>query len=287
MRDPLLLRTDGVDLAYEARGHGAPLLLIHGSGAQAATWDGVVDGLVAAGHRVIVYDRRGYGASAHPPVRDHRRHVADAAALLKRVAKGPATVVGWSAGGNIALGLTAGHPELVRRLIVVEPPFHGTRLATPPMLRALARVTLARLRGRREEAAGAFFRWAAGPSFDTAPRRERERLLSHARNVLAELDPHPYGVMFEHLPLSRIRDIRVPVTFLLGAESNPFFHKVHRRLVRAVPTIRSEVIPGASHLVHIDAPDAFVAAVRGATAADPVPGPGTDPHPAQNDQGAV
>lgn len=275
------LTHEGVELSLAERGVGEPLLLIHGSGAQAATWDGVADGIAAAGHRVITYDRRGYGDSAHPPVRDHRRHVADAVAVLEQVAGAPATVVGWSSGGNIALALTVARPDLVRRLILVEPPLHGTRLATPAMLAAVARTKWSQLRGRPEHGVAHFFRWAAGPSFDTAPAEERDSLLSHARVVLAELDPHPYGVMFEHLPLRRIRGIRVPVTFLIGANSNPLFALAHRRLVRAIPAMRSEVIPGAGHLVHIDAPEAFTAAVlrATATAAPPVP------H-ARNDQGA-
>lgn len=262
----MFLSYEGADLAYEERGSGEPLLLIHGTGAQAATWGRTVDDLAAAGHRVIAYDRRGYGASAHPPVRDHRRHVADAAAVLEHVAKAPATVVGWSSGGNIALALTAARPELVRRLIVVEPPLHGLRHPTAALLRTLARAKWAQLRGRPEEGAGFFLRWAAGDAaIDALPAEERNRLLAHADNILAELDPHLYGVMFEHLPLSRIRSITVPVTFLIGEDSNPFFHKLHRRLVRAVPSIRTEVIPGATHLVHLDAPHAFAAAVRKAT----------------------
>ncbi|MEU5403561.1 alpha/beta hydrolase [Streptomyces sp. NPDC005963] len=262
----MFLPCEGVDLSYEERGAGEPLLLIHGSGAQAATWDGVADDIAAAGHRVIAYDRRGYGASTHRPVRDHRRHVADAAAVLERVAKAPATVVGWSSGANIALALTVSRPDLVRRLIVVEPPLHGTRLATPALLTAVARTKWLQLRGRPEEGAAHFFRWAAGPSFDTAPADERGRLLAHARVVLTELDPHPYGVMFEHLSLRRIGAIRVPVTFLIGTNSDPLFALVHRRLVRALPGIRTEVIPGAGHLVHVDAPEAFTAAVLRATA---------------------
>lgn len=263
----MYLSYEGVDLAYEEHGSGEPLLLIHGTGAQAATWGRTTADLAAAGHRVIAYDRRGYGASAHPPVRDHRRHVADAVAMLEHVAMAPATVLGWSAGGNIALALTAARPDLVRRLIVVEPPLHGLRHPTTALLRTLARAKWAQLRGRPQEGAEHFLRWAAGESYDEAPQEERDRLLAHARNVLAELDPHPYGVMFEHLPLSHVRSIPVPTTFLIGANSNPFFHTLHQRLVRTVPAIRSEVIPGAGHLVHVDAPDAFAAAVRRATTA--------------------
>ncbi|MFF8955090.1 alpha/beta fold hydrolase [Streptomyces sp. NPDC014894] len=277
----MFLPCEAVDLAYEERGAGEPLLLVHGSGAQAATGDGVADGIAAAGHRVIAYDRRGYGASAHPPVRDHRRHVADAAAVLERVARAPATVVGWSSGGNVALALTVARPDLVRRLILVEPPLHGTRLATPGMLAAVARTKWSQARGRPEEGAAHFFRWAAGPAFDTAPAEERGRLLAHTRAVPAELDPHPYGVMFEHLSLRRISGIRVPATLLNGANSDPLFALVRRRLIRALPSARSEAIPGAGHLVHVDAPEAFTAAVlrATATAAPRIP---QDP----NDQGA-
>lgn len=262
----MFLSYEGVDLAYEERGDGEPLLLIHGTGAQAATWGRTVNDLAESGHRVIAYDRRGYGASTHPPVRDHRRHVADAVAVLERVAKSPATVLGWSSGGNIALALTVARPDLVRRLILVEPPFHGLRHPTAGMLRALARAKWAQLRGRREEGAEYFYRWAAGESYDAAPQEERDRLLAHADNVLAELDPHPYGVMFEHLPLSRVRRITVPVTFLIGGNSDSFYYTLHRQLVRALPSIRTEVIPGAGHIVHVDAPDAFAAAVLQATA---------------------
>ncbi|MCX4703823.1 alpha/beta fold hydrolase [Streptomyces sp. NBC_01373] len=258
---------EGVDLAYEEHGSGEPLLLIHGSGAQAATWGRSVDDLATAGHRVIAYDRRGYGASAHPPVRDHRRHVADAIAVLERLAGSPATVLGWSSGGNIALALTAARPDLVRNLILVEPPFHGLRRPRADQLRMVARAKWAQLRGRPREGAEHFYRWAGQASYDNAPQEEQDRLLAHARVIMAELDPHPYGVMFEHLPMCRIRDIRVPITFLIGENSHPFFHTLHRRLVRAVPAIRSEVIPGAGHLVHLEAPDAFAAAVHRATTA--------------------
>ncbi len=65
--------------------------------------------------------------------------------------------------------------------------------------------------------------------------------------------------------MRRICGVRVPITFLIGENSHPFFHTLHRRMVRAVPAIRSEVIPGAGHLVHADAPDAFAMAVCRAT----------------------
>jgi pimeloyl-ACP methyl ester carboxylesterase len=56
------LAVEGTELFYEERGSGAAILLIHGRGGNADVWAPALRGL-AAGHRVIVYDRRGYSRS--------------------------------------------------------------------------------------------------------------------------------------------------------------------------------------------------------------------------------
>src|SRR4051812_29686021 len=125
----------------EARvsGDGSPVLLIHGTAA--AVWGEVPERLAAAGHQVIDYDRRGFGASAGEPGAALRDHVADAAALLEGR---PARVVGWSIGGVIGLELAVAHPELVRGLVIVDAPLHAKRHPRPRMLAAIARAQLAR-----------------------------------------------------------------------------------------------------------------------------------------------
>ena len=73
------IRAPGCELIYDELGTGEPLVLVHGTGAQASTWRGPVGDLAAGGYRVIAYDRRGFGRSTHRPVRDYRVHVADLA----------------------------------------------------------------------------------------------------------------------------------------------------------------------------------------------------------------
>jgi len=259
----------GATLAYQTHGTGRPLVLVHGSATDMRTWDGVVAPL-SADHRVVTYDRRGYGQSAHRPVRDHRLHGRDLEAVLEQVAHEPADVLGWSSGGNIALALAVRRPELFASLTVVEAPFHGLRHADRAVLATLARLKALQLRGRPREAAEVFLRFGSalrsgGNAYDRLAGDVRQVLLENAAPVLAEWDPHPFGVMHEHIPTRAVYGLSVPLTWILGGESSPWIAALHRRVVTHRPATRTVVIPGASHLVHHDRPAEFVAAVQAAT----------------------
>jgi pimeloyl-ACP methyl ester carboxylesterase len=265
------LEVTGATLDLRTVGEGPPLVLVHGSGTDRTTWDGVVDDL-ARDHRVITYDRRGYGRSRHRPVRDHRVHARDLRAVLEQVAGGPAAVDGWSSGGNIALATAAAHPGLFSALVVVEAPFHGLRHADRRVLATALRLEVTQARGRRLPAAEVFYRFGSalrsgGNSYDRAPEEVRRNLRDNAGPVLAEWDPHPFGVMHEHVPLRTVTGIPVPVTWVLGEESLPWLAGLHDRVVRRRPDVRTIRIPGAGHLAHLDQPAAFAAAVRQAVGA--------------------
>jgi len=267
------LEVPGAQLNYRTTGEGPPLVLVHGSATDLTTWDGVVSDL-AAEHRVIAYDRRGYGQSLHKPVRDHRVHARDLTAVLEHVAGQPAAVVGWSSGGNIALATAVDHPELFSSLTIVEAPFHGMRHADRHVLATALRLKLTQLRGQRLEAAEVFYRFGSalrsgGNSYDLAPEEIRSNLQANAEPVLAEWDPHPFGVMHEHIRVRAVVAIPVPITWILGDESSPWMAGLQARLARRRPDISTIRIPGAGHLAHLDRPDDFVAAVRAATSPRP------------------
>lgn len=261
------LAVPGATLHYKSIGVGPPLVLVHGSATDMTTWDSVVENL-AKDHQVIVYDRRGYGRSTHKPVRDHRVHARDLTMLLKSLTDRPAVVVGWSSGGNIALAAAAGNPALFSALGIVEAPFHGLRHADREVLATALKLKLTQLRGRPLEAAEVFFRFGSslrsgGNAYDDANEDVRRNLQSNSRPVLAEWDPHPFGVMAEHVPIRAVINLPVPITWILGGDSSPWLESLSRRVIARRPDIRTVVIPGAGHLVHIDCPREFIAAVRG------------------------
>lgn len=95
-----------VRLAYRERGHGDPVLLIHGFGANAYTWRHL-EPVLAQDHRVITIDLKGFGQSDKPE--DKRYAVQDQAALvsefIERKDLNDLTVVGHSLGGGVTLFL--------------------------------------------------------------------------------------------------------------------------------------------------------------------------------------
>jgi 3-oxoadipate enol-lactonase len=109
---------DGVELYYEERGSGAPLLLIAGIPAVASDWAPLAERL-AASRRVIAYDNRGSGrSSVTPGPYTTAGLAADGVALLDSLGIERADVFGISLGGMIAQELALGWPGRVERLVL-------------------------------------------------------------------------------------------------------------------------------------------------------------------------
>ena len=90
-----------VELYYEDHGTGKPVVLIHGWPLSGRSWEKQVPALIAAGHRVITYDRRGFGQSSQPYTGyDYDTFAADLKALLDHLDLRDAALVGFSMGGG-------------------------------------------------------------------------------------------------------------------------------------------------------------------------------------------
>ncbi len=90
-----------IDLYYEDHGSGSPVVLIHGWPLSGRSWEYQVPTLVDAGHRVVTYDRRGFGNSSQPwDGYDYDTFAADLDALLTHLDLRDATLVGFSMGGG-------------------------------------------------------------------------------------------------------------------------------------------------------------------------------------------
>ncbi|MFC7535379.1 alpha/beta fold hydrolase [Actinoplanes sp. GCM10030250] len=112
-----------MELRYHSTGDGPPILLIHGGAEDATMLTPQAEALAARGWRAIWYDRRGTGASTREnwPDTGADQHADDAAALLRELGVPPATILGFSSGGVVALALAARHPEMATEVIAWEP----------------------------------------------------------------------------------------------------------------------------------------------------------------------
>lgn len=257
---------DDVGLVYDDRGVGDAFVFLHGVGMQLEVWQPTMD-ILAADHRVIAYDLRSFGRSTHPPVRDARIHIRDAAALIEQVAGGKATVVGWSSGASLALALTAERPDLLSGAVVFEPPFHGLRHMTLPLARTFARMNIARLRRNPRRAVDTFYEFAfadrhGGNSWIALPDAAKQRYYANTPAILGAFNPHPFNGLMEHISTRKIRDGGIPIGYILGEDSNPFFDHIHSKLDAAIPGIHTVRVPDAAHMLPVEEPARFADAMR-------------------------
>lgn len=255
-------------LRYDLQGEGDPTVLVHGSLVDRTTWGAVRPGLEQS-LSVLVYDRRGHGESTGPlrqhPVRDDTRDLAE---LLEALNFFPVHVVAHSYAGAVALRLAVDRPELVRSLVLHEPPFVGLleddpatapeaeRLLTgTDAIRALVR------EGRKEDAAREIVNaFSVEPgAWDRLRPEARTGLLRHVDRWAEEL-ADPEATKPDRTVLS---ELLLPVLLTTGERSPPFLHRTVARLAESLRNVTICTLPGVGHSPHLTSPDQFIALLHG------------------------
>lgn len=148
----------------DSGGGGRPVVLIHGWPLSAESWQAQIDPLRAAGHRVVAYDRRGFGRSDKPADGyDYDTLAADLAGVIEDLELRDATLVGFSMGGGEVARYIANHgQERVRSVVFAAavPPYlmKGNDNPDGPLTAEQARKMEADLKADREAFFDAFTR---------------------------------------------------------------------------------------------------------------------------------
>src|SRR3989441_8595512 len=110
-----------IELYYEDHGSGSPVVLIHGWPLSGASWEKQTAALLAAGHRVITYDRRGFGRSSKPAVGyNYDTFAADLDKLLRKLDLKKVALVGFSMGtGEVTRYLGKYGSKRVRKAVLI------------------------------------------------------------------------------------------------------------------------------------------------------------------------
>lgn len=273
----------GTTLAYREVGRGEPVVLVHGGASDLRTWEQQLPA-VGASRRAIAYSRR--YARPNPPIDPDADdpmipHVDDLVALLRATDAAPAHLVGHSWGGFVCLLTAIRHPELVRTLVLEEPPVLTLFVSQP----APRPTELLGLLLRRPRTALAIVRFGAGtiaPARKAFRRGDDEAALEvYGRGVLgaaafARLSPQRrqqvrdnlatdraqlLGAGFPPLADADVRAVRAPVLLLTGEHSPALFCRLTDRLEELLPDARRVEIAAAAHLLHEQNPFAYNAAV--------------------------
>jgi pimeloyl-ACP methyl ester carboxylesterase len=248
----------GVRIAWERRGAGEPLLLIHGLGYARWGWEPVVD-LLAEYHEVILFDNRGIGESDAPDGPYTVPLLAgDAAAVLDAGGIERAHVLGTSLGGMVALQLALDRPDRVDRLVLGCTTPGGAQGA--PMPEQTVRLMQEAPSLPTEVALRRFIENAFGPTPD---QEQVERIMKHrlrtAQAPVAWAAQAAAGAAFD--VWERVPEISVPTLVLTGLEDNVVDPRNSELLAERIPDAQLETFPGSGHLFFWEQPERFVEVV--------------------------
>jgi pimeloyl-ACP methyl ester carboxylesterase len=249
----------GVRIAWERRGTGEPLLLLHGLGYARWGWEPVVDDLAEA-NEVVLLDNRGIGESDAPAGPYTVSDMAgDAVAVLDAAGLERAHVLGTSLGGMIALQVALDHPERVDRLVLACATPGGVGAA--PMPERTVRLLAEAQALPAEVALRRFIENAFGPGPDPA---QIERILKHristAQAPAAWAAQAAAGAAFD--VWDRLPEIRARTLVLTGDQDAVVDPKNSELLAARIPEARLEVFPGCGHLFFWEQPMQFVETVK-------------------------
>jgi 2-hydroxymuconate-semialdehyde hydrolase len=234
-------------------GEGPVILLMHGTGRSVADWQEGLAEKLAERHRVVGFDYYGHGLSdrSHGLGYGPALWARQAVDVLDALEIDRVTAVGHSVGGSVTAMFTADHPERVERSV-----FIGHGMAMDPMQLVPFVPGLGELQMGRTEIFSDVFSHAHARRLATAYeiRGTRMGLLTYIRRQ--------YTIDGLRLVLGTYEDITRPVLQVHGTRDTSIPIEAARGLTPRLRNARFVAVEGASHDVHIDAPDELVAAIE-------------------------
>ncbi len=255
------LTVDGIELHYEERGAGPPIVFSHGLLWSRRMFAAQLDAL-SARFRCIAYDHRGQGESASSPAAyDMERLTDDAAALIEKLGAAPCHFVGLSMGGFVGLRLAARRPALLRSLTLVESAADGEPWLNGPKYRVME--WFARRFGFGP-LVPLVMRIMFGRTFLGDPARAALRAKMAAE--LGALDVDRVHAALEAVirrrpVLDEVARLGLPVQLIHGEEDRAITPARARRTATAVPGCRLVMVPRAGHTSSVEEPEAVTRAI--------------------------
>lgn len=242
------------------KGGARPVLALHCSLAHAGAWSGLVDHLSAV--TVTALDQPGHGRAMDWDGVTDLHGLTTRQSIEMALALGGGTeidVMGHSFGATVALRIALEHPDLVRSLVLIEPPLFaaaraGGSPAFVPFREKHLHVAQALAEGRRQDAAEMFHEiWGNGTRFGDLPTRQQHYMIDRIHFIAAQ-NPTLLEDSAGLLRYLGLESIGVPVLLVEGAKSPAIVLAVQDELARRLPQVSRLVVQGAGHMVPISHP---------------------------------
>lgn len=258
---------NGDSLHYIDVGKGDPVIFVHGTLDDYRLWQMHID-TFAKNHRVIAYSRR-YAYPDKQVINDSADysvaiHAADLAAFIKSLGLGPVHLVGHSYGAYTALLTAQEHPELVRSLMLGEPPVlpllqnvvGGDTIVNNFINMFLKPASDAFKSGNNEKAVSIFLGGVTGDSnlYANMPKEVRDQM---NENILELRGVALSKNLFPPISCDDLKKIKTPTMIMTGERTLLMFKAINEQLDKCLTNKEKVILTNASHGLETENPSDF------------------------------
>ena len=262
------------EFSVEELGAGEKIVFIHGSQSDKRTWSNCMKNLSDTFH-TISYSRRFHWPNTKiSSEQDYSmaQHVEDLKLLIQKYSNSPINLVGHSYGALLCLELACQNPEMINKMVLIEPPAIRLYVSNQPKPSELIKLLF-----KRPKTALYIVKLGAtglGPATEAAKKGEKEkaleligkavigketfgRMTSERKNMALEnlIVSELTGSGFLPIVNSKLKQMQIPTLFLTGENSPKVFSHLINRLEELIPNTRRIQIKRASHVIHEDNED--------------------------------
>jgi pimeloyl-ACP methyl ester carboxylesterase len=250
------LEANGYPIAFVERGTGPTVVLVHGAINDYRTWAPQMDAL-ASRFRVVAISLRNYYPEPWKGDGEFSLslHAKDVVAFIERLGAGPVALVGWSRGGTVAVDAARLRPDLVRKLVLMDPALFAL---LPPAPGEDPRIQRAKAtheyfkRGDMEGGLQFFVDGINGPgSWKALPEPQRALRRENAWTIVGQLGD------VEAATCPDVSRLGMPLLLMEGEQSPPLFKRMRAAAQQCLPSAKFVAIPKAGHQMHQMNPAGF------------------------------
>lgn len=273
------IRANNYSFSYAEEGTGSPVIFVHGSISDYRTWENQIEPFAKQFHTIAYSRRYHYPQSAEEAGKEYTvsQHSKDLGGFIKALDKKPVHLVGSSYGAYIGLLVAIENPDLVKTLVLGEPPVIPLIISdVENPLQALSLIfrdmstgisflkfgitsmepAKKKLKeGNHKEGARLFANGVLGKGgFEKLPDEAKAGIMDNVAALNAELNGPGFPKTF---PKEAAKNLNVPALMLYAEKSPKFFRTISDKIFGLLPKAQRVSVPDASHDMHADNPEFY------------------------------